>query len=375
MNFRGADSNNARKKWTLHIFQLGFFIIPLLLVFLEAKSYLYDYALGTAYIAFLLLGSRVLKGNNLIIYTIYLSALSTVVYFFEPHPMTLHYAEIANHITRIIILWIVTALLTNLDKKHDRIRHINTTLSTLVHTQRQAQEEITQRQTQLENVNSELESFAYAVSHDLRAPLRSIDGFSLAMLEDYETKLDDQGKDFLYRIRANTQKMGDLIDAILRLSRQTRKELHCEPVDLTSLSHTIVTRLQHDEPQRRIQTTIKDDLHVYGDADLLTSAMENLLQNAWKFTRKQPNPHIEVGSEKQRGEKVFYVRDNGAGFDMNHAANLFTPFQRLHSQQEFPGIGIGLSTVKRIIQKHGGRIWANAEPGNGAVFYFTLPRC
>lgn len=298
-----------------------------------------------------------------------------MVFFFEPHPMVVHEAEIVNHMTRIAIIWIVTGLLTMLEKKHKRIQTINTELSSLVQTQQQAQHDLTQRQTQLENVNKELESFAYAVSHDLRAPLRSIDGFSLALLEDYQEKLDDEGKDYLKRVRTNTQKMGDLIDAILRLSRQTRKELSCTRIDLTSLSRSIITRIQQEEPQRHVNVTIMEHLQVTGDKDLLASAMENLLQNAWKFTKKQPHPRIDVGTEQYNGERVFYVKDNGAGFDMNNAEHLFAPFQRLHSQQDYPGIGIGLSTVKRIIQKHGGKIWAKAAPQQGASFYFTLPSC
>jgi light-regulated signal transduction histidine kinase (bacteriophytochrome) len=348
--------------------QILFFLLPLVLVYLETKSYLYDYALGALFIAILLLSSLFFKGKHLILYSVYLCSMTIFAFFFEPHPNAIHLAEIINHLTRIIVLGIVTGLLLSLTKKHNRIQAV-------LKAKEQDQAQLAQRQTQLENVNKELESFAYAVSHDLRAPLRSIDGFSLAILEEYEPILNEQGKDYLNRVRASTQKMGDLIDAILRLSRQTRKELHCEPVNLTSLSTTIVTRLQHNEPHRHVTTTIMNDLEVYGDKDLLASAMENLLQNAWKFTRKQPNPRIEIGSEKQRDEQVFYVRDNGAGFDMNQATNLFVPFQRLHPQQEFPGIGIGLSTVKRIVQKHGGKIWANAEPEKGASFYFTLPHC
>jgi signal transduction histidine kinase len=366
--------SSAYSKRNIHTIQIAFFILPLALVYLESISFLFDYALGVFFVAILLTSSYFLKGNKLIFYTAYLSAISVGIYFFEPYPFTIHLAEISNHITRVIVLWIVTGLTLQITKEHDRIQLMNQTLSTTLLDKEHNQSQLEERQLQLENVNEELEAFAYAVSHDLRAPLRSIDGFSLALLEDYNDAIDDQGKDYLRRVRGASQRMGELIDAMLRLSRKTRKELHCEQVDLSEISHTLLNRLHNEEPDRKVNTSINDGLKVNGDKELLTSAMENLLQNAWKYTSKQPYASIEIGTIELEGKQAYYVKDNGIGFDQKDAKKLFLPFQRLHSAQEFPGIGIGLSTVKRIIQKHGGRIWAEGTQGKGAAFYFMLPK-
>ena len=226
---------------------------------------------------------------------------------------------------------------------------------------------------QLETVNKGLEAFSYSVSHDLRAPLRSLDGFSQALLEDYADKLDATGKDYLQRVRAAAQRMAELIDALLILSQVTRAEMRRERVDLTALARTIATELRQRDSGRQAEFIIPDGLVADGDPRLLRAALENLLSNAWKFTSQQPSARIELGAAPQPGEMpAYFVRDNGAGFDMAYANKLFGAFQRLHSQGEFKGTGIGLATVQRIIHRHGGRTWAEGTPNQGATFYFTL---
>jgi light-regulated signal transduction histidine kinase (bacteriophytochrome) len=226
--------------------------------------------------------------------------------------------------------------------------------------------------TELAAVNKELESFSYSVSHDLRAPLRSIDGFSQAILEDYTDKLDEQGRNYLQRVRSNTQKMGELIDDLLKLSRVTRSEMKLEMVNLSTLAQSIATEVQKTQPERQVEFVISPGLSAKGDERLLHILLENLLGNAWKFTAKHPQARIAFGSTQVGGKQVFFVRDDGAGFDMTYADKLFAPFQRLHSEGEFPGIGIGLATAQRIIHRHGGRVWAEGEIEKGATFYFTL---
>ena len=227
------------------------------------------------------------------------------------------------------------------------------------------------RTRQLEAVNAELEAFSYSVSHDLRAPLRGVDGFSQALLEDHGDALNDEGRDYLNRVRNATQRMGQLIDDMLKLSRINQAELERQPVDLSKMSLEIIEHLQSSEPGRRVTATVAPGLIVDGDPGFLKIVMENLIGNAWKYTGKTAAPGIEVGAEGEGDERVFYVRDNGAGFDMTRAVKLFGAFQRFHRAEEFPGSGIGLATVSRIINRHGGRIWADTKPNEGAVFYFT----
>ena len=226
----------------------------------------------------------------------------------------------------------------------------------------------------LEHKNRELESFSYAVSHDLRAPLRRIDSFSRAILESQADKLDDAGRRYLDRIREASQQMSQLIDDVLHLSRVTRADLREQDVDLSSVAHLILTRLQESEPARKVEVKIRPGVVVTGDAQLLRIVLENLLENAWKFTSKQAESRIEFGVTQVSGEPTYFVRDNGAGFNMTYGDRLFGPFQRLHSQGEFPGSGIGLATVQRIIHRHGGRVWAEGLEGQGATFQFTLGR-
>jgi signal transduction histidine kinase len=234
------------------------------------------------------------------------------------------------------------------------------------------EQRVRERTAQLETANKELESFSYSVSHDLRAPLRAIDGFSHALAEDYADKLDSEGKDFLQRVRRGCQRMGELIDDMLSLARVVRHEMRYESVDLGNVAGTIIEQLAQADRERKVEVSISDGLRVNGDPGLLRIALENLLNNAWKFTRTTKQARIELGTLTKDDERVFYVRDNGAGFDMTYADKLFRAFQRLHDASAFPGSGIGLATVLRVIHRHGGRIWAEGTVGNGATFYFTL---
>lgn len=226
---------------------------------------------------------------------------------------------------------------------------------------------------ELAAANKELESFSYSVSHDLRTPLRAIDGFSHVLETDYGAQLDAGAKTYLGRIRAGAQKMGQLIDDLLRLSRVTRQEFKRLDVDLSALAETIVAGLRDAEPQRQVQVDIAPNLVVIGDPGLLRVALENLLGNAWKYTSRRDKAQIGFGSREENDERVFFVRDNGAGFDMRYSDKLFVAFQRLHRPEEFQGTGIGLATVQRVLMRHGGRIWAESEVEHGATFYFTVP--
>jgi len=226
--------------------------------------------------------------------------------------------------------------------------------------------------TELELKNQELEAFSYSVAHDLRAPLRSIDGFSLALIEDYADLIDAPGREFLDRIRDSTAHMSRLIDDLLALSRVTRGEFTRREVDLSAIAGAVIGRLRLAEPDRRIEVEIADALWASGDPSLLGVALENLLGNAWKFTRKTEGARISLGTEMIDRQPVFVVRDNGAGFDMAQAGKLFNVFTRLHPSRDFEGTGIGLATVLRVVRRHGGRIWAEGKVGAGAAFFFTL---
>ncbi|MBE0690628.1 MAG: hypothetical protein IH587_10965, partial [Anaerolineae bacterium] len=238
---------------------------------------------------------------------------------------------------------------------------------------KQLNETLESRAVELEAINREIEAFSYSVSHDLRAPLRSIDGFSQALLEDYADMLDAPGKNYLQRVRAAATRMANLIDDMLNLSRITRSEMHVESVDLSDMARHIASELQQEQPERQVEFTICDDLVVDGDARLLRVMLQNLLGNAWKFTSKHPQTHIEVGVlEQAEDERVYFVRDDGDGFDMAYVDKLFGAFQRLHAMTEFDGTGIGLATVQRVIRRHGGQVWAEGEVGKGATFFFKL---
>lgn len=232
---------------------------------------------------------------------------------------------------------------------------------------------VDERTAELKTVNEELESFNYSVSHDLRSPLRGIDGFSQMLQEDFGYALDDAGRDYLQRIRAATERMGELIDDLLDLSRLTRTEVERQELDLSATADQIAAELQEREPVRKITIRVEKGMTAVGDSSLLRIALTNLLQNSVKFTHGREQALIEVGVSDEHEDTVYFVRDNGAGFSMNYAERLFVPFQRLHGVDEYVGTGIGLATVQRVIHKHGGSIWAVSKPNEGATFYFTLP--
>ncbi|MFL5301510.1 MAG: PAS domain S-box protein, partial [Anaeromyxobacteraceae bacterium] len=231
---------------------------------------------------------------------------------------------------------------------------------------------VSERTIELTAVNRELEAFSYSVSHDLRAPLRALDGFSQVLLEDYAASLDPQAKDYLARIRAASQRMSRLIDDLIQLSRVTRSELRRDDVDLSAVFEEAVEEVRERDRSRHVEVIVEQGLHVRGDERLLRAGLVNLVANAFKFTRDQTAPRVEFGATPSKGGRVYHVHDNGAGFDMAYARKLFQPFQRLHSDSEFEGTGIGLATWQRIVHRHGGRVWAEGQRGRGATFFFTL---
>ncbi len=243
----------------------------------------------------------------------------------------------------------------------------------LQHYRENLERRVAERTAELTAINRELEAFSYSVSHDLRAPLRGIDGFSQALLEDYSASLDGRGKDYLERVRRGAQRMGALIDDLLALSRMTRMPMKFAPLDLVGPAREVVAELREQYPERKVDVVLPARLEAVGDRGLLKIVLQNLIGNAWKYTAPRAEAHIELGGRAGEGETIYFVRDNGVGFDMAYSHKLFTPFQRLHSDAEFEGSGIGLATVQRIILRHGGRVWAEAAVPQGAVFYFSLP--
>lgn len=234
------------------------------------------------------------------------------------------------------------------------------------------EQRVQERTAELEAANRELEAFSYSASHDLRTPLRAIDGFSRALVEDCGDQLDDTARGYLDRVRAAAARMAELIDDLLRLSRVGQHDMERVQVNLTDVALRVAARLAEAAPDRAVHFEAQPGLYALGDAHLLEAVLENLLGNAWKFTANQPHPAVTFGRTQQSGGTAWFVRDNGVGFDMRHAGRLFQPFERLHSAREFPGTGIGLATVQRIVQRHGGRVWAEAREGVGATIYFTL---
>jgi light-regulated signal transduction histidine kinase (bacteriophytochrome) len=267
-------------------------------------------------------------------------------------------------------------MLSQIEEQRAELRRYATELEQRVeartHELAERNEALRKNAAELTAANAELDAFAYSVSHDLRAPLRSIDGFSQVLLEDYGAQLDDAGKDSLQRVRAASQRMGTLIDDLLKLARVTRAEVRTEEVDLSGMAREIVTELEQAAAGRTVEFAIAPGLTARGDARLLRVALDNLLRNGWKYTARKAPARVEFGVKSENGERVFMVRDNGAGFDMQYADKLFGVFQRLHTAAEFEGTGVGLATVRRIIARHGGRIWAEGAVDRGATFYFTL---
>ena len=267
-------------------------------------------------------------------------------------------------------------MLGRIEDQNRELRHYATELEQRVadrtHELEERNEALRRNAAELLAANSELDAFAYSVSHDLRAPLRSIDGFSQVLLEDYGTQLDESGRDSLQRVRTASQRMATLIDDLLKLARVTRGEMRTEVVDLSKVAGEIVAELERSTPERQVEFAIAQGLEARGDPRLLRVVLDNLLRNSWKYTAKQPRARVEFAAAQENGERVFMVRDNGAGFDMQYADKLFGVFQRLHTAAEFEGTGVGLATVRRIITRHGGRIWAESAVDRGATFYFTL---
>jgi signal transduction histidine kinase len=236
----------------------------------------------------------------------------------------------------------------------------------------EANRKLQEANEKLQEANQEMESFSYSVSHDLRAPLRAIDGFSRVLLHDFAAALDPEARRLLETVRQNAQRMGQLIDDLLAFSRVGRRELVRVPVDLTALARTVVEELRHEEPGRAVEVELGTLPTVTADRTMMRQLLVNLIGNAWKFTRRQPDARIEIGTRSEGAETVCYVRDNGAGFDMQYAAKLFGVFERLHRQDEFEGTGVGLALVRRILARHGGRVWGEGKVGEGATFYFTV---
>jgi signal transduction histidine kinase len=255
---------------------------------------------------------------------------------------------------------------------NDEIGEMSRNFDAMTQSLRMSFAQIERSNQELAALNQEIEAFSYSVSHDLRGPLRSMDGFSLALIEDYGDKLDEEAKDSLQRIRAASQRMGRLIDELLGLSRVTRAELTLKPVNLSEIAHEIADSLAQQQPERAVQWDIEEGLTVRADKALMQIAMQNLLENAWKFTSKTDHPVIRVGAVERNGQKECFVADNGVGFEMAYADRLFGAFQRLHHESEFPGTGIGLAIVQRIFRRHEGKIWVQAKPGLGATFFFRL---
>jgi signal transduction histidine kinase len=275
------------------------------------------------------------------------------------------------------------AMLTEIERRTGELEESNATLGRLVreravaeaevlHLNAELESRVRERTAALEAANHELEAFSFSVSHDLRAPLRSIDGFSQALLEDFPEHVPEEAQRYLARIRAATLRMGQLIEDLLNLSRVSRGALERAPVDLADVARQVVADLRAHDPARTVDTLVWEDMPVHADPRLLRAALENLVGNAWKFTAQAANARSEVGVLRDGVREVFFVRDNGAGFSMDYADKLFTPVQRLHSAAEFSATGIGLATVQRIVYRHGGRIWADARVGGGATFFFTL---
>jgi len=266
------------------------------------------------------------------------------------------------------------AVFVELAKKNELLRRQTQLLRESEQDARDVAEARAELVRDLEHKNRELESFSYAVSHDLRAPLRRIESFSRAVQDSQAGRLDESGRRFLDRVREASQQMSQLIDDVLYLSRVTRAEMREQEVDLSGLVALLLGRMAEAEPGRQVEIRIRPGVTVTADGQLLRIALENLLENAWKFTGRTPAPRIEFGMTNVGGEPTYFIRDNGAGFDMAYADRLFGPFQRLHLASEFPGTGVGLATVQRVIHRHGGRVWAEGTPGQGATFHFTLGR-
>lgn len=259
-----------------------------------------------------------------------------------------------------------------IDSFNEMLREIQQRDKALQKAHDQLEQRVSDRTRDLVSANRELEAFSYSVSHDLRGPLDAINGFSYVLMSGYGSKLDANGQEALKSIRASSRRMAEIIDDLLNLSRVTTSIMHRERIDLSSFAHFVMEELCRSAPGRQVEFVAPASAEAYGDARLLQIVMDNLLRNAWKYTSRHEHARIEFGQEKKNGRIVYFVRDDGSGFDPRSADRLFQPFQRLHASEEFPGNGIGLATVRRIVQRHGGEVWAEAEVEKGATFYFSL---
>lgn len=271
--------------------------------------------------------------------------------------------NISEDAFRLILLMLIIVMVALLSERVERVRSL-----------RKLNEELSEQAEKLADANDELEAFAYSVSHDLRVPLRAIDGFSRIMVEDYEDELDEEGIRLLNIIRDNTKKMGQLIDDILLLSRAARQDMNSTKIDMKSLAQSVYNDFSNQTENRNINLTIDELPATYGDRALIYQVYTNLIGNAIKFTSKKDPAEIIVGYEDKKGEYVFFVSDNGAGFNMKYINKLFGLFQRLHSPEEFEGTGVGLTIVQRIVKRHDGKVWGEGEVDNGATIYFSLPK-
>lgn len=293
----------------------------------------------------------------MVIYSILLS-LSSIAPTFNASKLPIN-----EDYLRLLMLIVVIILVAIIAERIEKIRKLN-----------DLNKKLQKQSEKLEDANQELEAFAYSVSHDLRVPLRAIDGFSRILVEDYEDKLDEEGIRLLNIVRENTAKMGHLIDDILLLSRASRQEMLLNEIDMAALARSVYDEFQTDVTDRDVEFNVGDIPNAYGDRAMLGQVFQNLIGNAIKFTRNKNPAIIEVGGEKEGKEIVYYVKDNGAGFDMKYINKLFGLFQRLHSPEEFEGTGVGLSIVQRVIRRHGGSVWGEGAVGEGATIYFTLPK-
>jgi signal transduction histidine kinase len=334
-------------------------------------------------------GKRMARtGDRLLLY--YLAAFVICIFseaVFASYKTGFDTYNVLGHIYKVIAFYLIYkgVFISSVNAPYVELADMSGRISRL---NAELEERVRERTFQLESANRELEAFSYSVSHDLRAPLRAIDGFSRAIEEEQAHKLDDAGKDYFRRVRAAASRMSLLVDGMLNLSRHSRGELTRTPVDLSALARGICEDLARSRDGRSVECIIPGGIAAQGDAEMLRVALQNLLENAWKFTGKCDTARVELGAFKcgmwnaefgiqaleqcEQGETVYFIRDNGAGFDMTYADKLFTAFQRLHTADDFPGLGIGLATVRRIINRHGGRIWAVGETDKGATFYFTL---
>jgi light-regulated signal transduction histidine kinase (bacteriophytochrome) len=297
------------------------------------------------------------------IFSTYIAARPVILIFSIVAGLLVIGLYLVNNASKVAVVKLEESL-TECKKAEEKIRKLNEEL----------EQRVIERTERLEEINKALDAFSFSVSHDLRTPLRAIDGFSGMLMEGYPDKLDDEGKRLLNVIRGNTRKMGELINGLLALSRLGRKEINLLKIDMDKLARVAFDEIKASVPERELLFNIKPLPFAYGDSVMIRQVFTNLMLNAIKFTKPKETAVVEVGGYKEDSINVYYVRDNGVGFDMNYAYKLFGPFQRLHSEKEFEGTGVGLAIVQRIINRHGGRVWAEAKLNEGATFYFTLPK-